>query len=269
MLSSSLIKRMRVDLTTQIEDEILEHPEVEEDPEHEAHSPTNTVETSAKWIAHPGILRLSTRPRPPLKPDGTRSRTFARISKSCPLPSFVFQLQPSIESLSERLAEETIMPLFAKLHPEKRGWDLSLVNLCVTKMTLTGREDRQGAGRDIGRMFKRQDEVLKEWKVEDRDVPPDVPVSDVHEYPHERETDQDLQDQRQASEDLIDDGDDYHLVTAESLSTPDEIDSSASEMDWESEDETSQKGDICSVCGAILPAFAMVAHKQFHDLPNT
>ena len=90
------------------------------------------------------------------------------------MPSYIFSLTVSIEVLSAKLVEEALMPLFKKLHPEKSDWNLSLVNVCATNMATTASDSRGkgGSGRDISRMFRRQDEVLREWRVEDRDVAP-------------------------------------------------------------------------------------------------
>ncbi|KAI4908542.1 hypothetical protein J4E85_011710 [Alternaria conjuncta] len=162
MLAKRLLERMHTDL-------------LEEDDD--AHD-LSTAPTSAppkpmkRWLAHPKTLRLSTRPRAPQNPDGTRNRSFARISKSGPMPTFVFSLKDSnntMDAVVEKLLSETLLPLFRKLHPEKKGWNLSLVNVAATNMADAARE-RGGVGRDIGKMFRRQDEVLRQWRVDDEEV---------------------------------------------------------------------------------------------------
>jgi hypothetical protein len=84
------------------------------------------------------------------------------------MPTFVFNLNATIatNAIVDKLLTEALLPLFRKLHPEKRGWNLSLVNVAATNMADAASE-RGGIGRDIGRMFKRQDEVLKQWRVEE------------------------------------------------------------------------------------------------------
>lgn len=178
MLARSLIKRMRLDLTSTMEDEGIAMTS-EADDEDSIH--IDSASTTRRWIAHPKTLRLSTRPRPPLNPDGTRSRTFNRISKSTNMPTFVFGLTHDVGTLAEKLVAETLVPLFRKLHPEKSGWNLSLVNLCVTNMSLAASDGKDGAGRDIGRMFKKQDDVLREWKIEDVDMAPSADKNDQQE----------------------------------------------------------------------------------------
>ena len=148
LLAKRLIERMRLDLT---EDGF--------EPESGA----------LRWLAHPRTLRLSTRPRPGLNHDGTRPRTFYRISRSAPMPMFVFNLSDSAESLADKLVEELLIPMFRKLHPEKIGWNLSLINVAATNMAETGGETKDSKGRDIGRMFKTQDDVLKDFKVTEQD----------------------------------------------------------------------------------------------------
>ncbi|KAI4640961.1 uncharacterized protein J4E79_011747 [Alternaria viburni] len=164
MLAKRLLERMHTDL--------LE----EDDDAHDLSTAPTSATTSKpmkRWLAHPKTLRLSTRPRAPQNPDGTRNRSFARISKSGPMPTFVFSLKDdnnnTVDAVVEKLLSETLLPLFRKLHPEKKGWNLSLVNVAATNMADAARE-RGGVGRDIGKMFRRQDEVLRQWRVDDEVV---------------------------------------------------------------------------------------------------
>ncbi|KAI4673795.1 uncharacterized protein J4E84_010940 [Alternaria hordeiaustralica] len=158
MLAKRLLERMHTDL--------LE----EDDDAHDLSTAPNSAPSKPmkRWLAHPKTLRLSTRPRAPQNPDGTRNRSFARISKSGPMPTFVFSLKDynnTVDAVVEKLLSETLLPLFRKLHPEKKGWNLSLVNVAATNMADAARE-RGGVGRDIGKMFRRQDEVLRQWRVD-------------------------------------------------------------------------------------------------------
>lgn len=239
ILGTSLLKRMRTDL--------LESDEVD-----------STGIEQARWIALPKTLRLSTRPRPPLNADGTRSRTFQRISRSGPLPNFVFSLSESIDTLVEKLIQTALLPMFRRLHPESHGWNLSLMNIGVTNMVETASNDRSGGGRDIGNMFKRQEEVLKEWKIEDRDVPPDV--LEIH------QCGEDLQAREPVSETPV-------VCPQPSAGSGAELQNSAGETftsdlvedegEWiEDDDET---GSLCQTCGTSIPDFAMAAHERFHS----
>ncbi|ETN43209.1 uncharacterized protein HMPREF1541_02368 [Cyphellophora europaea CBS 101466] len=140
LLAERLIRRMRVDLT-------------EDDDEADEAHPTK------RWLAHPKTLRLSTRPRPPTGPDGVRPRTFHRISKSAPLPNFVFSLTESTDALAGRLLE-SLITLFRMLHTERQGWNLSLINIAVTNMV-----EAKDGGRDIAKMMRNQEDVLKDFRV--------------------------------------------------------------------------------------------------------
>ncbi|KAI4637133.1 hypothetical protein J4E93_010649 [Alternaria ventricosa] len=165
MLARRLLERMHTDL---LEEEDDNTPDLSTAPTSAPPKPMK------RWLAHPKSLRLSTRPRAPQNPDGTRNRSFARISKSGPMPTFVFSLKDNnnntMDAVVEKLLQETVLPLFRKLHPEKKGWNLSLVNVAVTNMADAARE-RGGVGRDIGKMFRRQDEVLRQWRVDDEPAP--------------------------------------------------------------------------------------------------
>ncbi|MCJ1381797.1 hypothetical protein MMC17_004908 [Xylographa soralifera] len=252
MLTSSLIRRMHLDLTETDEDEKV--------PDEDEENKTDTNDMSRRWLAHPRVLRLTTRPRPPIRADGTRSRTFRRISRSTTMPSFVFRLTDGIEIIAERLVNEALLPLFRKLHPEASGWDLSLVNVAVTDMMETASDGKDGGGRDIRRMFRRQDEVLKEWKVEDRDMAPSQ-----HDIDEQHRAEDDLKmtindyenanqlNTRKGSEDGL-----FHTQT-----TIFENDSH-----WDSGDDESHIGDACNICGATMPSFAMIAHERFHLNPD-
>lgn len=228
MLTTSLLNRMYQDLL--------------EDDE-ESHVP------SKRWIAYPKTIRLSTRPRLPLNADGTRTRSFNRISRSGPLPNLVFNLKDGIDSIVERLIRDTLIPMFRKLHPQRSDWNLSLVNIGVTNMVEAASEDGSGGGRNIGLMFKRQEATLKEWNVEDRDIPPDF-VTNRREKPSSEliETER-ISNPTTGSEDLV------YI----SQDTVDEQDL------WEDEDELGSR-EICHVCGVMMPAFAMPAHQRFHNL---
>ena len=156
ILSRSLIRRMRVDL-------------VEDDDDGKG-------STSKRWLAYPRSLRLSSRPRgtqDPVSGSGSRARSFQRISRSAPLPNFVFSLVDNVEPIADRLVDDTLIHLFRKLHQEKSSWNLSLLNVAVTNMAEAASDSKSASGRDIGSMFKHQEDNLREWKVEDHDVPPE------------------------------------------------------------------------------------------------
>jgi DNA polymerase iota len=241
ILCTSLIKRMHTDLLN-----------------------TNDDDVSQRWIAHPKTLRLSTRPRPPLSPDGSRTRNFSRISRSGPLPNFVFNTKESIDATVEKLITVALLPMFKRLHPQPRGWDLSLMNLAVTNMVESATEDPGGKGRDIARMFGRQEEVLKEWRVEDRDVPPDIIDSPtVHEVEnigaHQGTTTNSGELQSREIDESPPEGSEDMLNPTQNTIVSQDI--------WDDEDEETHQGnEVCGICGAMMPPFALAAHERFHAL---
>ena len=184
-----------------------------------------------KWLAHPKTLRLSTRPRMPLLPDGTRPRTMKRISHSCPLPNFVFSLQESVESLAEKLLRSTLLHMFRKLHPEKSSWNLSLINVAVTNMAEAGGESKTASGRDIGNMLRKQEDVLKDFRVIE------------------------MSDENIAAVDNLE-------TVSKALATAD--DDSDGGL-WDDEDHEGMVTEFCSSCASHIPTFAMVAHQRFHS----
>ena len=240
MLATSLIKRMQTDL-------------LEDDDDIDSG-------TEKRWIAHPKTIRLSTRPRPPLNAEGTRTRSFNRISRSGPLPNFIFNLKDGVDAIAEKLVQETLIPMFRRLHPQQSGWNLSLVNIGVTNMVETASEDGSGGGRDIGRMFKRQEDVLKEWKVEDRDVPPDpVLKADIKSDSESR------LDDVSAEPSAGNEASDIVMAGSEDVIHPTQntVDENGQ---WEDDDDEDAGYEKCHECGAVMPTFAMAAHERFHSL---
>ncbi|KAM5352004.1 hypothetical protein ACJ41O_004727 [Fusarium nematophilum] len=143
-LSYSLIRRMRVDLL--VPDELADAP------------------GSQRWIARPRTLRLSTRSWTPL--HSTQGHSYGRVSRSGPLPSFVFDIKDDMDHIAERLVSEALLPLLRRLSPEKgQRWSLQMLNICVANMAIGAADGKMGIGRDISIMFKRQDEVLRPFQV--------------------------------------------------------------------------------------------------------
>ncbi|KFY27232.1 hypothetical protein V493_03634 [Pseudogymnoascus sp. VKM F-4281 (FW-2241)] len=236
ILATSLINRMHTDLLESDED----NP------------------GKKRWLAYPKTMRLSTRPQLPRNPDGTRPRGFSRVSRSCPLPSFIFSLREGVDALVEKLVLETLIPLFHRIHDGK-GWCLNLINICVANMVEAASATVKGRGRDIGHMFKHQEEILKEWKVEDKDVPPDW-VAEHH--------------------GANDGGRSHALSRAEPSAGNDAIMKGATGSEDVMPmtqggvndetlclDEDSDSGK-CSICNAVMPAFAMAAHERYHEFEN-
>lgn len=252
MLASSLIKRMRLDLT-EADDE--DDPPMKEEEEAPTAITTTEHQTQAmrRWIAHPRTLRLTTRPRPPSNPDGSRTRSFNRISRSCPMPIFVFSLTERVEALAEKLVNDTLIPAFRKLHPDKSGWNLSLVNVGATNMAEAATDSKDGAGRDIGKMFRTQTDVLKEWKTEDRDV---APSEDEGGY------------RSAVSLNTVEVEEQEGPHRGSGGAPPFTQDGSIDDAAWDSEEDTLDSGEACSICRAVIPPFAMVAHERFHTMPD-
>ena len=239
MLATSLLTRLHTDLLEDADDQ--------------------DSGSSKRWIAHPKTVRLSTRPRPPMNADGTRPRHFNRISKSGPLPNFVFNLKEGTGATVENLVQRTLIPMFRQLQPQQGGWNLSLMNIGVTNMVEAASEGSGGKGRDISKMFKRQEDVLKEWKIEDRDVPPDPPQEAVGVSTIE------APDLNLAEPSAGNKARDYTMAGSEDILYPTQntIDSNA---EWEDDEDEEGNREVCRECGALMPAFALPAHERFHSL---
>lgn len=236
ILSTSLVNRMHADL-------------LEDDDDGSA--------SGRRWMAHPKTVRLSTRPRPTLQEDGTRS--FNRISRSAPLPNFVFSLSAGVDATAEKLVQECLVPMFKRLHSPSSGWNLSLINIGVTNMVETGRDDSGAGGRDIGKMFRRQEDVLKEWKVEDKPVPPEPQAGHVNVSSTEP-----AGDGRAAEPSAGREAADHLMVGSEDTLQPTQ--ESVDDLGWEEGDASIDSHEVCNICGAVMPAFALSAHERFHSM---
>lgn len=244
-LATSLIQRMHVDL-------LEDYPDKESSME-------------KHWIAHPKTVRLSTRPRPSAGADGTRARISNRISKSSPLPNLVFNLKDSVDSIVERFVQETLIPMFRKLHPQPGGWNLSLLNIAVTNMVEVASEDGStGGGRDIGSMFRRQEDVLREWRVEDKDMPPDSPPErEERANPHLDSLGMLPAEESHSNSHSHSPNDHVDIVGTEDL-----LQATQESTLWQEDDEMDMESERCSECGAIMPTFAVAAHQRFHSLED-
>jgi DNA polymerase iota len=223
LLGERLIRRMQMDL---LEDE---------DEGEDGHG----TDSRRRWMAHPRTLRLSTRPRPPPGPNGVRARASNRISRSAPMPNYVFNLHEPSSTLANRLVEEALVPMFRKLHHEKVGWNLSLINIAATNMAETAAESKDSAGRDIGRMFRRQDEVLKDFRIT---VEPDRVDDDST-----RAKDVVVE---QSPEQVLPEPEDEMLVAD----------------GWDTEESDREEWERCRICHSSIPAYAFSAHRRFHEL---
>ncbi|EEH40672.1 hypothetical protein PAAG_02648 [Paracoccidioides lutzii Pb01] len=259
-LARSLVRRMLVDLTEEDEEEDGDcdggggggdvHVDIQSTDLHRK----GKKKVKKRWLAHPRTLRLSTQTRSPPLPGGSVDFSAGRVSKSCPMPSFIFSLlklnghtqddgngtdNVTLDTATERLVNETLFPLFRRLHPEKdvRGLNIRVVNVAVTNMGMVGGlgAERGSVGRDIGKMFRSQERVLKEWRVED-DGGKGGWVADVG-------------------------------VGASAID-----DEGGSGDEWDSDEDEEVmldvSGDVlvdeCAICGALIPHFAIKAHEVYH-----
>lgn len=232
LLSDRLIRRMRMDLC--------------EEDEEDDDDATKGSHPRSRWMAHPRTLRLSTRPCPPPGPDGTRARTFQRISRSGPMPNFVFNLNEPPVVLAERLVEETLIPMFRKLHHDTNGWNLSLINIAATNMVETAAETKDSEGRDIGKMFRHQDEVLRNFKVT-------VESDTIKDLPSPLPEASSVECSRTGVEGS---GANLPLVDVDGAE------------EWDSEDSDRPLVERCEYCKACVPVFALAAHHRYHELSN-
>ncbi|KAI0020397.1 DNA/RNA polymerase [Xylariomycetidae sp. FL0641] len=306
-LAASLMRRLRVELR-------------EEDAGDDSGEQDGDGQES-RWIAYPKTLRLSTRVRTRgatashssstsvtntiNNATSTEPTSWTRHTRSQPLPPYALSAAP-LDVLAERLTTEVLLPLFRRLHSERCGWNLALLNLCATNMVVVAGVDNTPAvggvgtsagGRDIGRMFRTQENKLREWTVYDTSP---VPVltstatrafisTPAHTQGPGRHTPKGFGNGTSAEDHLCLNFSDTEMPTTpdtqtlntqvvevSDVSTGSEADPvtvgaklphflSASE-DWDDEEEVEEFTQRCLLCGHRIPGFATAAHERFHAL---
>lgn len=232
-LGASLLRRMHVDLT---EDEDVENRSTTS-----VNGPIASRSGPRKpmtWLAHPKTLRLSTRPKTSYS-DG-KPYNWGRTSRSQPLPTFVFTNSPEVsnEAIVTKLVKEALMPMFAAINPDAEGWNIGMINICVANMVPTAADlGAAGSGRDISKMFRMQENVLREFRVYDEG---DANLQDDNKATHQDPDSFQKLGYEDGTEDLTD-------------VEPDTWDDLAGSLE-------------CDSCGHYIPPFAMAAHQRFHEL---
>ncbi|RYP57489.1 hypothetical protein DL769_009438 [Monosporascus sp. CRB-8-3] len=277
VLATSLVRRMRADLTTAAEE--LTDPS----SAGSAGLPLGTQQ-KRRWLAYPKTLRLSTCAHPGKSGSvsSTSNPSFSRISRSQPLPSFALDLGRPCAEVAERLVREALLPLFRRLHVGRAaGWNLALLNVCVANMVPVAGDGSSGSGggaggRDISRMFRTQGERLREWSAWDDDATTTTTTTTTMmsspslSPPRDRN---DLFDGKAEGGAVANGGseekndvEDAGSASAETeLWAVDDGDSD-SDVGWEDEDGDSVAQQRCAACGHVVPTFAMSAHERFHAM---
>ncbi|KAI9373800.1 hypothetical protein BJX61DRAFT_501281 [Aspergillus egyptiacus] len=176
-LAVSLIRRMRADLT---------EPYIDPGPLKASCASQEKPKlqgTKVRWLARPRTFRLSTLPRSVPGSGSTQMRSYSRTSHSAPLPHYAFNLDESVEALAERLVGELATSMFRRLHPQKTGWNLRVLNLAVTNMVEVAGDGKHSSGQNIGKMFQRQEtehrDTASTTDLRRTDLEPNVPASTV------------------------------------------------------------------------------------------
>ena len=125
-LVTKLITRIHIDLLSPLPPQTTSTP-----------TPSTSLQ---RWLAFPRTFRLSLRPRDMAGPYS------ARVSKSAPLPRYVFARDSCAEALAGRLVKEVGLPLLRKMGKVGEG-ELQLVNVAVVNM-----EESKGGGAVMARV---------------------------------------------------------------------------------------------------------------------
>ncbi|GJC82614.1 DNA polymerase iota [Colletotrichum liriopes] len=153
--------------------------------------------------------------------------TFKGLETMSQIESELRKISASL-AIAERLTVDLLLPTMKKFYPPGHRWNLQLMNVCVANMAASGSEAGPGVGRDISVMFRKQDDVLRQWRVDTTVIEDD--------------------DEQWVSEDEVE----------EEMELGD-FDEGAS---WEGDLVTAR----CPLCGHCIPPFALAAHARYHDL---
>ncbi|KAL2185063.1 DNA/RNA polymerase [Thermothelomyces heterothallicus CBS 203.75] len=274
----SLVRRMHADLL-EGEDEDVVDGDDNKPPDRAAASATPS--SRRRWLARPRTLRLTTRPY--TAPQDEKPYNWGRVSRSCPLPSFVFNTSLPREERAARLVNETLLPLFHKLYPppppppppptavaragtgpsapgppEPGGWNIGLLNVCVTNMS-AGAVDGGGGG-DIGQLFRRQQGGLLS-RGSPADGPPAAGAG------HTAGGNGSLEEELTREEGG--DGESAVAPREWNVFSGDNVEEEEEDEDmWDSDEDTRPDEDsaLCPLCDRLLPRFAMSAHERYHSL---
>lgn len=134
--------------------------------------------------------------------------------------------------------------------------------------------EKGGVGRDIGKMFRQQDDTLKQWRVEEKLEAHDEMHEEKHTYTHEQ-----FKDTRNVRTDIHVRIEQHELPAyslantgrngSEDIPTPSQQTDDHIDHVWHSGDSSDEAmGDAdsyrCEKCGATMPLFAMFAHERYH-----
>lgn len=252
-LATNLIKRMHLDLVVT---DVEESNRSLQKPRCEPLESEKESQTMRRWLARPKTLRLATRLKRVQNPDGSRTRSFNRSSRSTPVPNFLLNLNEPIDVLAERLVVESLLPLFRKLHPERSGWNLTIINMAVTGMVETAGDAKAAVGRDIGKMIMKQQREDTHAGPKQENGTFSISRSPIHDNIDKEDNKLREVNRQAAPKD--------HLATnsTEDSNVSGLLGWEADEEQWDQNDET--MAYICHLCGACLPEFAIDAHEEFH-----
>lgn len=263
-LAASLVRRLRLDLT----DEDYSQPD-------------SSDGARLRWIAHPKTLRLSTRCRSKpgmLNSEPGSTESFSRNTRSQPLPNIVFNLEEAVEAVAEQLVQSSLVPMFRRLNAERQGWNLALINICVTNMVLAGgtEEGSAGVGRDISHMFRTQKDKLREFTAyEDEEVDAPLQLTTQAHQPDAFDSGNSWEFEDEPKGEPGERIDTTSPVYTEHITTDEQEDASMNsiasedaEAVWEEDEEDQVAQHICSVCQHAVPDFARAAHERFHALDS-
>ncbi|PSR93647.1 hypothetical protein BD289DRAFT_459598 [Coniella lustricola] len=250
-LAASLLRRLHVDLTEEVEETQGDGAATAQADDLIPLEADTACSKRRKWLAHPKTIRLSTRPKTSYS-DG-KPYNWGRASRSQPLPTFIFSRSSSSlndTALVARLVKETLLPMFLALNPDKGGWNIGMINICVANIIPTaGDPGAAGCGRDISQMFRKQEDVLREFRVHDDD---------------------DHDGKNAASQ--VDQGSSPR--SSDHNAAP--VSDNSRECQYSTEitdDEPEGWGDLegslsCQYCGHMIPPFAVAAHERYHEFED-
>lgn len=278
-LATKLITRMHIDLLSPLPPPTTSTP-----------TPSTSLQ---RWLAFPRTFRLSLRPR------GMAGPYSSRVSKSAPLPRYVFARDSCAEALAGRLVREVGLPLLRKMGKVGEE-ELQLVNVAVVNMEESKGGEAVMAGVDIEKMFASKKEMTEgsgnendedmDWEKEVREIERVYKMLEGREVERNHTLAEETADGISNGDIIFDDlrkvgavkpiDNQIELGVERDLwinvETPAirpiahvriEPEFDGSDLEMEDEVDSPLAGDVvCPKCGMGVLLFALEAHSRFHEM---
>ncbi|KAI7677206.1 hypothetical protein KC353_g22696 [Hortaea werneckii] len=112
-------------------------------------------------------------------------------------------------------------------------------------------------------MFKRQDDVLKDFKVVEVDEPAKIRMPENEDNGSGQVTSE--KGMQVGAATALKGGHEATVDLESKRAATCDVENDLQDGEWNESDDMDEDDDLCTHCGARMPSFAMVAHRRFHQ----